>query len=86
MIMQEIIFLLLQSANFPGKVEPSKEFFFLTNSRAFLAAFVNNINTIEGGTHLEGFKRAVTKAFNDYARNHGILKEKDVHWDFPLKN
>ena len=39
--------------------------------------FVNNINTIEGGTHLEGFKRAVTKAFNDYARNHGILKEKE---------
>ncbi len=41
--------------------------------------FVNNINTIEGGTHLEGFKRAVTKAFNDYARNHGILKEKDTN-------
>ena len=39
--------------------------------------FVNNINTIEGGTHLEGFKRAVTKAFNDYARTHGILKEKE---------
>lgn len=41
--------------------------------------FVNNINTIEGGTHLEGFKRAVTKAFNDYARSHGILKEKDLN-------
>ncbi len=39
--------------------------------------FVNNINTIEGGTHLEGFKRAVTKVFNDYARNHGVLKDKD---------
>jgi len=39
--------------------------------------FVNNINTIEGGTHLEGFKRAVTKAFNDYARLHGVIKEKD---------
>ena len=41
--------------------------------------FVNNINTIEGGTHLEGFKRALTKVFNDYARNHNILKEKDVN-------
>ncbi len=41
--------------------------------------FVNNINTIEGGTHLEGFKRAVTKVFNDYARSHGILKEKDLN-------
>ena len=39
--------------------------------------FVNNINTIEGGTHLEGFKRALTKVFNEYARNHNILKEKD---------
>ena len=39
--------------------------------------FVNNINTIEGGTHLEGFKRALTKTFNDYAKSHNILKEKD---------
>ena len=39
--------------------------------------FVNNINTVEGGTHLEGFKRALTKVFNDYARGHNILKEKD---------
>ena len=40
-------------------------------------SFVNNINTIEGGTHLEGFKRALTKVFNDYARGHNILKDKD---------
>ena len=39
--------------------------------------FVNNINTIEGGTHLEGFKRSLTKTFNDYARSHNLLKEKD---------
>lgn len=41
--------------------------------------FVNNINTIEGGTHLEGFKRGITKVFNDYARAHNILKEKDAN-------
>ena len=41
--------------------------------------FVNNINTIEGGTHLEGFKRALTKTFNDYARSHNLLKEKDAN-------
>ena len=40
-------------------------------------SFVNNINTIEGGTHLEGFKRSLTKIFNDYAKSHNILKEKD---------
>lgn len=39
--------------------------------------FVNNINTVEGGTHLEGFKRALTKTFNDYARSKNFLKEKD---------
>ena len=39
--------------------------------------FVNNINTVEGGTHLEGFKRGLTKVFNDYARAHNILKDKD---------
>ena len=39
--------------------------------------FVNNINTVEGGTHLEGFKRSLTKVFNDYARSKNILKEKD---------
>ena len=41
--------------------------------------FVNNINTIEGGTHLEGFKRALTKVFNDYARSHNLLKDKDAN-------
>ena len=42
-------------------------------------SFVNNINTPEGGTHLEGFKRALTKCFNDYARKYNILKEKDAN-------
>lgn len=41
--------------------------------------FVNNINTIEGGTHLEGFKRSLTKVFNDYAKNHNIIKDKDTN-------
>ncbi|MBN2247151.1 MAG: DNA topoisomerase (ATP-hydrolyzing) subunit B [Coriobacteriia bacterium] len=40
-------------------------------------AFANNINTHEGGTHLEGFKNALTRTINDYARRQGILKEKD---------
>ena len=40
-------------------------------------SFVNNINTIEGGTHLEGFRRALTKVFNDYAKAKNILKDKD---------
>ncbi len=40
-------------------------------------AFANNINTHEGGTHLDGFKNALTRTINEYARRQGILKEKD---------
>ena len=39
--------------------------------------FANNINTHEGGTHLAGFKAALTRAVNDYARRKGLLKEKE---------
>ena len=42
-------------------------------------SFVNNIPTTEGGTHEVGFKSALTKVLNDYARSHGYLKEKDAN-------
>ncbi|MFQ5595405.1 MAG: DNA topoisomerase (ATP-hydrolyzing) subunit B [Anaerolineae bacterium] len=40
-------------------------------------AFANNINTIEGGTHLTGFRSAITRTINDYARKQGLLKDND---------
>ena len=40
-------------------------------------SFVNNINTPEGGTHLTGFKNALTKTFNDYGRKNKLLKENE---------
>jgi DNA gyrase subunit B len=41
-------------------------------------SFVNNINTIEGGSHLVGFKTALTRVVNDYAKKYNLLKENDV--------
>jgi DNA gyrase subunit B len=40
-------------------------------------SFANNINTHEGGTHLSGFKAALTRTLNDFARSKGLLKEKE---------
>ena len=42
-----------------------------------IMSFANNIHTVDGGTHEEGFKRALTKVMNNYARSHNILKEND---------
>ena len=41
-------------------------------------SFANNINTIEGGTHLSGFKSALTRAINQYAKNKNLIKNEDI--------
>lgn len=46
-------------------------------STNMVMSFANNIHTIDGGTHLDGFKQGVTRTMNDYARSKGLLKEKD---------
>ncbi len=45
-----------------------------------IISFANNINTQEGGTHLSGFRAALTRIFNDYSRRNGFLKEKDQNF------
>ncbi len=42
-------------------------------------SFANNINTVDGGTHVSGFRSALTRILNEYARKNGMLKEKDVN-------
>jgi len=44
-------------------------------------SFANNINTIEGGTHMQGFRSALTRTLNKYARDKGLLKEKEDNLD-----
>ncbi|MFJ7972888.1 DNA topoisomerase (ATP-hydrolyzing) subunit B [Psychrobacillus sp. NPDC096389] len=44
-----------------------------------ILSFANNINTYEGGTHESGFKTALTRIINDYARKNGLLKEADAN-------
>ena len=65
-----------EAENADGTVEVAMQWStsYSTNS---VMAFANNINTHEGGTHLDGFKQAVTRTINEYARAKGILKEKD---------
>lgn len=56
-------------------VEMAMEYTDSYNENIF--TYVNNINTEEGGTHLSGFKQALTRAINDYARKAGLLKDND---------
>ena len=48
-----------------------------------IISFVNNVKTSDGGTHEVGFKTALTRVFNDYARNNGYLKAKDKNFEGP---
>jgi len=48
-----------------------------TSYQDSIYSFANNINTIEGGTHMQGFRSALTRTLNKYAREKGLLKEKE---------
>ncbi len=48
-----------------------------TNQRENIYSFVNNIHTIEGGTHVSGFRTALTRVINDVGKSQGFLKDKD---------
>ena len=64
-----------ESSNDDGEVEVAMQW--TENYNETVLTFANNIHTAEGGTHLEGFRNALTRTVNDYARKNGILKEKE---------
>jgi DNA gyrase subunit B len=59
-----------------GEVEVAMQWMKNSYTETVLS-FANNINTHEGGTHEEGFRKALTRALNEFARDKGILKEKE---------
>ncbi len=68
---------------FKGKsenIEIEVAFQFINEFHENVMGFCNNINTLEGGTHITGFKTAFTNIINTYARELGILKEKDQNF------
>jgi DNA gyrase subunit B len=68
-----------ESATDQGEVEVAMQW---NNSyQESVFSFANNINTQEGGSHLSGFKAALTRTLNDYARSKGLLKEKEDNLD-----
>ncbi|MEK6278477.1 MAG: DNA topoisomerase (ATP-hydrolyzing) subunit B [Actinomycetota bacterium] len=64
-----------ESENGEGQVEVAMQW--NTSYQESIFSFANNINTHEGGTHLSGFRSALTRTLNAYARGKGLLKEKD---------
>ena len=64
-----------------GGIEVDVAFQFNDGYSENILSFVNHVRTKDGGTHESGFKTAITRAFNDYARKTGLLKEKDKNLD-----
>src|SRR4029077_11915786 len=65
----------LEGENEAGYVEVAMQWNSSYQESVF--SFANNINTHEGGTHMQGFRSALTRTLNKYARDKGLLKEKE---------
>ncbi len=66
-----------QQASEDGEIEVAMQW--TSGYNETVLSFANNINTHEGGTHEEGFRTALTRALNDFARGRNLLKEKDTN-------
>ena len=66
-----------------NKIDVSVAFQYTSSYSENIISFVNNVKTSDGGTHEVGFKTALTKVFNDYAKANGFLKAKDKNLEGP---
>ncbi|MCL2580328.1 MAG: DNA topoisomerase (ATP-hydrolyzing) subunit B [Oscillospiraceae bacterium] len=74
-IHEEVIYLTAKGENNSAEIAMQ----YNNSYNSLLLSFANNIHTGEGGTHELGFKNGLTRAMNDYARRHNIIKEKDAN-------
>lgn len=75
---EDMIYMSGSAVNNDGRVtEIEVAMNWTTSSKEELYSFVNNINTYEGGTHVSGFRTALTRVVNDSAKKLGLLKDKD---------
>ena len=68
-------------SNTKGKIEVDVAMQYTDTYNENILSFVNNVKTVDGGSHEVGFKTGITKAFNDYAKNNNIFKAKDGSLD-----
>lgn len=68
---------------FKDKIDVSVAFQYTETYSENIVSFVNNVKTSDGGSHEVGFKTALTRVFNDYARSNGYLKPKDKNLEGP---
>ena len=66
-----------------NKINVETSFQYTESYSENIISFVNNVKTNDGGTHEVGFKTAITRVFNDYARSNGYLKAKDKNLEGP---
>ena len=73
----------MELSGLKNKIDVSVAFQYTTSYSENIISFVNNVKTGDGGSHEVGFKTALTKVFNDYAKENGFLKAKDKNLEGP---
>ncbi len=78
---KEALHKVINFASTKGNIEVDVAMQYTDTYNENILSFVNNVKTIDGGTHEVGFKTGITKAFNDYVKNNNILKGKDATFE-----